>query len=250
MGTKLDTKIQCLKFSFPGQPSSSLRNSKPPSYLFILVKRVTLLVENRWSIFRSALAERWEAQNDCRAFALLTSAHAPLCSCFPGASVHSITLILCEQVSQCSQKFKPASCHLGAGNISKSDLTTEALAGKGSSAAPSSPMYQRLCLVSSQHQLQQGLPPISHYECTAQTDFALSLSLLLPSAPQQSWKNQDRRGDDLCNTSTAFATHYTSTGCSGKQPHVLIRELAMLICVVQPSQLPILFPLSQIARHF
>lgn len=36
----------------------------------------------------------------------------------------------------------------------------------------------------------------------------------------------------------------------GKQPHILLRKLAILICVVQPSQLPILFPLSQIARHF
>lgn len=68
----------------------------------------------------------------------------PLCSFLPGAGVHSIRLILCKQVSQCSQKFKPVSSHLAAGNISKSDLRTEVLAGKGSSAAPSSPTYQRL----------------------------------------------------------------------------------------------------------
>lgn len=239
--------MQCLKFSFPSQPSSRLRNSKVSSLPIYSTKKSYFPVENRWSTFRTfALPERWETQNDCRALALLSSAHAPPCSFSPGASVHSITHILWEQVSQRSQKFKPVSSHLAAGNISKSDLTTEVWAGKGSSAAPST--YQWLPPVSSQHHL--SLSPIRRSATTAQIDFALSLSLLLPSAPWQSWKNQDRTGDDLCNTSTAFATCCTSINCSGKQPHVLVRELTILICVVQPSQFPILFPLSQTARHF
>lgn len=35
VGAKLDTKLQCLKFSMPSHPTSSLRNSKPPSCPFI-----------------------------------------------------------------------------------------------------------------------------------------------------------------------------------------------------------------------
>lgn len=88
--------------------------------------------------------------------------------------MHSITLVLCEQVSHCSQKFMPGSSHLAAGNISKTDLTNEVLPGKGSSPAPSSPGYQRLRLVSSQHQLPWGLP--FHTACAQ-----FRLTLLIPS---------------------------------------------------------------------
>lgn len=95
---------------------------------------------------------------ECRVHETLALAPALLCSFLPEISVHSTTLVLREQVSHCSQKFTLGSSHLAAGNISMSDLTIEVLAAKGSSPAPSSPVYQRLRLVPSQHQLRWGLP--------------------------------------------------------------------------------------------
>lgn len=73
-----------------------------PPCLFILVKRGILPVENRWSIFRSsALPERWEAQNDRRALALRTSAHAP-----PAA--FSLEQVCTASRSFCASRFLSA----------------------------------------------------------------------------------------------------------------------------------------------
>lgn len=170
--------------------------------------------------------------NDCRAL-------APLCSFLPEASGHSIRLILCEQVSQCSQMFKMS--HLTWQREIFLNPTWDQKSWQGKAA-----QQPHLVLCTNYGQCPSRS---THCASTAQTDFALSLSLL-PSAPWQSWKDQDRRGDDLCNTTTAFATRYTSTGCSGKQPHILVRELAILIWVIQTSQFPIPLPLPQIAGHF
>ena len=162
--------MQCLKFSIPNHPTSSLRNSKPALCPFIYSSKKSYFAcwkyIEHFCIFSSPREQGSPKGLDCRVHAPLTLARALLCYFLPGLSVHSIMLVLGEQVSHCSQKFMPGSSHLAAGNTSKSDQTTEVLAGKGSSPAPSSPAYQRLRLVSGQHQLRQGLSPISHCTCT------------------------------------------------------------------------------------
>lgn len=206
--------MQCLKFSFPSQPSSLLRNSRVSSLPIYSTKKSYFPVENRWSTFRTfALPERWETQNDCRALALLSSAHAPPCSFSPGASVHSITHILWEQVSQRSQKFKPVSSHLAAGNISKSDLTTEVWAGKGSSAAPS--MYQWLRPVSSQHQL--SLSPIRH--CNHSTDWLCSF--LITSSSKCTLAKLKEPGQDR-----RWPVQYQHSLCNMLHQYQLLRKAA------------------------
>lgn len=158
----------------------------------------------------------------CGVLAQLTLAHVLLSGFLPGVRVHSITLVFHKQVSHCSQKVMPGSPHLAAGNrISKSDLTTEVLVGKGSSPAPSSPVYQRLLPASTSSTVFHS----AHFAPSS------SSSLALPSTTLQELQEsaQRRRGEELCDryATTAPPIWYTGTGCPGKRPCIFNRELVI-----------------------